>query len=275
MKAKKFLTMAALTMGLAMTGALMTSCSKIDIPVADNDGNPPVPKGKTVKLDTLSTNYVAQDGDILTGTLAGSYTISIADGATVTLSGVITQPFENVGIPIAGITCHGNAIIVLADDTNNEINGQDEHQPGIQAGGMGFTLTIRGGENGTGKLIATGGDGAAGIGSGYEGKCGDIKIEGGSITAIGGRGAAGIGSGSDGSCGKITISSPATGEAQGGEGSPWDIGAGKGGTCDEISIEEKTISGSWYGADPIDSPNGGGGGDSPFGDPNGGVSPIK
>ena len=38
MRTKTFLTMAAMTVGLAMTGAMMTSCSKIDNPT-DNPGD--------------------------------------------------------------------------------------------------------------------------------------------------------------------------------------------------------------------------------------------
>ena len=53
-------------------------------------------------------------------------------------------------------------------------------------------------------------------------------------------------------------SSPATGTAKGGEGSPWDIGPGSGGTCGEISVVEETISGSFGG--------GSGGGDGPIGE---------
>ena len=39
----------------------------------------------TVDLSTLDTDYQAQDGDTLTGTLAGQYKITVDDGATVTL----------------------------------------------------------------------------------------------------------------------------------------------------------------------------------------------
>ena len=269
MKTKNFFLTAALVVATALTGAMMTSCSKIDIPVADNDGYPPLPKGKIVNLSEKWTDYVAVDGDTLTGLLNASCKLSIADGATVTLSRV--SILDGNDYPWAGITCLGDATIVLADNTNNEINGQDKHQPGIQAGGKGTTLTIRGGEDGTGILFATGGNGAAGIGCGYEGKCGNIKIEGGSIMALGGEGAAGIGSGFNGSCGDIIISMPAKGTAKGGKGSPFDIGAGKDGTCGIIFVEDDTIEGSWDGS-PIVAPNGGGGGgDSPISDPNGSI----
>ena len=296
MKTKNFFLTAALVLATALTGTMMTSCSKIDIPVADNDGNPPVPKGKTVKLDTLSADYVAEDGDILTGTLKNWHKLSIAEGATVTLSDVITQIHDDTGITFPGITCEGNATIVLADGTVNELIA-NQGQPGILAGGKGTTLIIRGGEKGSGKLTATGrinaagigsgcdmtcgdikikgghieatgGDYAAGIGTGRHGRCGIITIEGGVIEANGGKYAAGIGTGRDGICGNIIISKPATGMATGGEYSPWDIGAGKDGMCSYIFIDEETIDGKWDdngGEIPIVDPNGGGGGDSPIG----------
>jgi len=265
MKTKNFFLTAAVVLATALTGAMMTSCSKIDIPVADNDGYPPLPKGKTVKLDTLSTEYVAVNGDTLTGTLAYAYLISITNGATVTLSGVTIHKGEIGTCLCAGITCLGNATIVLADETINEVGGLANNQPGIQAGPEGTTLTICSGENGTGGLTATGGDYAAGIGSGPYGSCGDITIEGGKITATGGDYAAGIGSGQYGSCGNITIRYPASGTAMGGLGSPYDIGAGDDGVCGEVSVEAETIKGSWDGSSPEDAPIGGGTGDSPIG----------
>ena len=262
MKTKNFFLTAAVVLATALTGTMMTSCSKIDIPVADNDGNPPVPKGKIVVLSELSADYVAQDGETLTGPLKEKYKISIANGATVTLSIVYID---------GGITCLGDATIILADDVNNTVNGLDEGQPGIQAGGMGTTLTIRGEKNSTGKLSATGGFGAAGIGSRAEGSCGDITIVGGVIEATGGSYAAGIGSGERGRCGKITIRKPATGTAKGGKDSPSAIGAGEEGECGEISVDKDSIIG---GDGPNVDPNGGGGGDGPDVDPNGGDSPA-
>ena len=43
--------------------------------------------GKFVDISTLSADFEAQDGDVLSGTLANNVKISIAAGATVTLSG--------------------------------------------------------------------------------------------------------------------------------------------------------------------------------------------
>ena len=256
MKTKNFFLTAALVLATALTGAMMTSCSNQDNPTNETiDGNPPVPKGRIVVLSELSADYVAVGGDTLAGPLKEKHKISIADGATVTLSGVLID---------GGITCLGDATIILADDRINTVNGMDEGQPGIQAGGMGTTLTIRGEEKSTGKLSATGGDGAAGIGSRAGGSCGDITIVGGVIEATGGMYAAGIGTGGRGSCGKITIRKPATGIAWGGIDSPKAIGAGEEGRCGEISVDEDSIIGVDDG--PNVDPNGGGGGDGPASD---------
>ena len=41
-----------------------------------------------VDLEKLNRDYTAQDGDVLTGILSGDYSVSVADGATVTLINV-------------------------------------------------------------------------------------------------------------------------------------------------------------------------------------------
>ena len=144
MKAKKFLTMAALTMGLAVTGAMMSSCSNPDYPTVDpNEGV--LPDGQTIVLSELEGDYVAQDGDILTGTLDGNtqpYKISIAEGATVSLSDATIQRDYSKNYSWAGITCLGDATIIL--DGENSVEGFHMYYPGIQPGPGGTTLTIKG-----------------------------------------------------------------------------------------------------------------------------------
>ncbi len=156
-----------------------------------------------VNLSALTSNYTAQDGDVLKGTLGSAYAITIADGATVTLSGVTVGDASSSH---AGIVCGGAATIILAEGTTNSVTGGNTNA-GIQAGGNGKTLTI----NGSGSLTANGGKnntyGGAGIGSnGNQNTCGNIVIEGGNIMAAGGPGAAGIGAGSNSNCGNISIS---------------------------------------------------------------------
>ena len=197
---------------------------------------------KVVNLTNLAAetnHYEAQDGDILTGAIDNTIKISIAAGASITLYNVSI----NAGWTLsgntswAGITCVGNATITLVG--TNIVNSCENGYPGIQAGGVNTTLTI----NGTGSLTATGGNNAAGIGSGAGATYGNISISGGTITATGGEKGAGIGSGDEvpsiNSCGTISISG-GTITATGGINAA-GIGSGAGdngslGTCGDISI---------------------------------------
>ena len=173
-----------------------------------------------VDLSKLTADYEAQDGDVLTGTLDGKaqpYKITIADGATVTLDGVTINGVSSSDVKWAGITCLGDATIILKDGSKNTVKGFYEDYPGIQAGPTGKTLVIKGEDQGTGSLDASPYDGGtehsygAGIGGGLDISCGDINIQGGVITVTGGYGAAGIGIGEgyeeeNVSCATITIS---------------------------------------------------------------------
>ena len=193
-------------------------------------------------LSKLTANYTAQDGDILTGTLGANVKISIAAGATVTLDGVTINGVNNSDYKWAGITCVGDAIIILKDDTENTVNGFSAEYPGIYVP-SGNTLTIKGETKGTGSLNASSNGNGAGIGGGYGNSinCGNIVIEGGDITATGSSYAAGIGSASNTSCGDITISG-GTITANGGE---YAAGIGTGYTensyCGDITISGGTV----------------------------------
>lgn len=182
-------------------------------------------------ISGLSADYVAQDGDRLVGTLANRVKISIADGATVTLHDVnINGSGTWIGSEWAGLTCEGNATIVI--EGTNKVMGFHDFYPGIFVP-EGKTLTIQGtgsleaccnsnyntpwgagiGSGNfacgnivikSGTIIARGGA-SAGIGCGYSGTCGNILIEGGDITASS-KSAPAIGSSFAGTCGNITIS---------------------------------------------------------------------
>lgn len=204
---KKFFWMAALATGMLVTGAMTTSCSKDNDNSADKPDEPVVinpPVNNTVDLSKLTKDYTAQDGNVLTGTLSKDCKVSIEAGATVTLSGVSINADVRVDGYCAGITCLGDATIILADGTTNTVKSlESRFYPCIQAGPEGTTLTIRG----TGKLIAnhSQSSGSAVIGGGYYYSCGNIRIEGGEITVTGQGDGAGIGSGSGHQCGNISI----------------------------------------------------------------------
>ena len=188
-------------------------------------------KDTKVDLSTLTENYVAKDGDILMGELKKNIKVSIADGATVTLRDLSIEGVKGEygdKYPWAGITCEGNATIVL--EGNNTAKGFDDVYPGIYVP-EGKTLTI----TGDGSLTASSNGNGAGIGAGNNMACGDIVIEGGTITATGGSGCAGIGGAGSGNCGNITITG-GTIEATGQQSAP-GIGAGDQARCGNITIE--------------------------------------
>ena len=211
----------------------------------------------SIDLSKLTADYEAQDGDVLTGTLDGNaqpYKITIADGATVTLDGVTINGVSSSDVKWAGITCLGDATIILKDGSKNTVKGFYEDYPGIQAGPTGKTLVIKGENQGTGSLDASPYDGGtehsygAGIGGGLDISCGDINIQGGVITVTGGYGAAGIGVGEgygeeNVSCATITISGGNV-TATGGYGAA-GIGGGYaynyGVTCGAITISGGTV----------------------------------
>ena len=195
-------------------------------------GTPGASGGKTVDLLTLTGDYVAQNGDVLKGILAKNVKISIANGATVTLAGMNITGVNNDSYKWAGITCLGDATIILKDGSTNTVKGFKANYPGIQAGPTGKTLTIKG----TGSLTASSYGGGAGIGGGYLIACGNIEIQGGTVTAQGGSSGAGIGSGGDAICGTITISGGTVSATGGEDAAGIGSGAGAGGSCGNIKI---------------------------------------
>lgn len=134
-----------------------------------------------VDLSQATGDYNAVDGDVLTGSTSG--TVTIANNAKITLSDVTIT---------GGIVCAGTAEITLVG-TNNV--SEATNKAGIQVGGSGTTLTIKG----NGSLTANGGNQSAGIGLSsaldVDTTGGDIVIEGGNITATGNGMGAGIGTG--------------------------------------------------------------------------------
>ena len=192
-------------------------------------------------LSKLTGDYTAKNGETLTGTLAGNYKISIADGATVTLDGVTITGENSSDYKWAGITCEGDATIILKDGSENTVKGFYERYPGIyvpddaENPANNKTLTIKG----TGSLTASSNGGGAGIGGGNSINCGNIEIQGGVITATGSSYAAGIGGANSSSCGTITISG-GTITATGGEKAA-GIGSVYCGDCGDITISGGTV----------------------------------
>ena len=130
--AKRMVVMCALVLG-------MTACS-------NEDNVPGEIPGRTniIDLSGVVSDLTITNGMTLTGKLTRFHNIRIAAGATVTLSGVripgrdITD--DDQLWTHAGITCLGDATIVLADSTTNYVKGFGSSYPGIQAGPKGTML---------------------------------------------------------------------------------------------------------------------------------------
>ena len=162
----------------------------------------------TIDLSKLSEPYIAVNGDVLTGKLPEDVNvkISITDGATVTLQDVTIEGWDREKYDWAGLTCEGDAIIVLKDV--NSVRGFYFIQPGISVP-VGKTLTIRG----DGTLNVQSNNSlhqyedvyGPGIGGRINNNCGNIQIESGIVNAIGHKRSPGIGSSKEQICGNITI----------------------------------------------------------------------
>ena len=216
---------------------------------------------RLVNLASITSDYTAQNGDVLSGTLDGTtqkYKISIADGATVMLSGATIngKDTDDTHELWAGLTCLGDATLIL--DGTNAVENFNRYYPGLQPGPAGTTLTIRG----SGSLTATGRNFGTGIGTKNDGgSCGNIRIEGGTVTANGGEGA-GIGSGYNSSCGDITITGGTVTATGGYDGAGIGSGNVNNGTskCGDITITGGTVTATGGGSGAgIGSGNGNGG----------------
>ena len=204
---------------------------------------------KVTDLATIKADYVASDKETLYGTLDANVKISIADGATVTLDGLTINGVNDANYKWAGITCEGDATIILKEGSTNTVMGFYLDAPGIFIP-EGKTLVIKGEGSLTASTyikdpsdIDTYGYGA-GIGGGKDVSCGNIEIQGGNIVANGGMFAAGIGTGgieneNSTNCGTIKISGGSVVATSKYFGA--GIGCGYSGICDIITISGGTV----------------------------------
>lgn len=182
----------------------------------------------TVNLSDIKSAYTAQDGETFTGTLSARIKFTVADGATITLKDAAVNGINGVDCAWAGITCLGDATIVL--EGTNFVQGYNDSYPGIYVP-ENKTLTIKG----AGTLSSQSNGRAAGIGAGEKNSCGNITIESGRIYALGGSNSAGIGGSDCHGCGDITITGGYV-YAQAAEKYAAAIGGGSESSCGNITI---------------------------------------
>ena len=196
-------------------GLKMTDASVVNLAGVSEGATINVSNGKTI------TGTLTDEDEYLT-----SATITIEDGAIVTLKDVVINPDGDFNSGISGITCAGNATIIL--EGTNTVKGFGLSGIEVKSG---KTLTIMG----TGTLNASGHYASSNAGIGGEG---NIVIMGGTINATGTSAAAGIGGRMGESCGNITISG-GTITATGGSYGDQYHGAGIGGGA-SYSIDNTT-----------------------------------
>ena len=164
---------------------------------ADNSGQTVTQGGGSAVPDEAPV-ITQRESSVETG---NTITINAAENATanVTISDV------NINTSDAAVSTSGKGNVNIELDGTNTLKSGVNHA-GLEKNSDGNQgkLTITD-ENENGKLIATGGSDAAGIGGGYCGDGNDITIAGGKVTATGGNYGAGIGGGGHGNGKNITI----------------------------------------------------------------------
>ena len=154
---------------------------------ADNSGQT-VTQGSGSAVPDEAPVITQRESSVETG---NTITINAAENATanVTISDV------NINTSDAAVSTNGKGNVnIELDGTNTLKSGRNHAGLEKNSDGNQGKLTITD-ENENGKLIATGGNGAAGIGGGLYAGGNDITIIGGEITATGGECGAGIGGG--------------------------------------------------------------------------------
>lgn len=130
--------------------------------------------GKLVNLTGRSSDYTAQDGDFITGSMT-NYNLTIAANANVTIS---NMTLTKSGSESGRFICGGNNTITLSGINSVSQSAGYTGYPAIYSGPTGTTLTIKG----CGRLTASCYSSAAVIGAGRETEsCGNIIIRDGEI----------------------------------------------------------------------------------------------
>lgn len=165
-----------------------------------------------IKVDAEAPVTIILDGTTIDNSGHNLSAISIEDDSQVTIrcadgtqahltGGAESTSTSDAG---AGIYVNHDASVTFASDANivataAVVSGTTQGKRAAGIGGAGS------GDSDSGQIVfengcyveaygATGEDGGAGIGSGYDGVCHNITVKGGTIVAKGGNGAAGIGS---------------------------------------------------------------------------------
>ena len=198
---------------------------------ADNSGQT-VTQGSGSAVPDEAPVITQRESSVETG---NTITINAAENATanVTISDV------NINTSDAAVSTSGKGNVNIELDGTNTLKSGVNHA-GLEKNSDGNQgkLTITD-ENENGKLIATGGNGAAGIGGGLYAGGNDITIAGGKVAATGGDYGAGIGGGFFGNGNDITITGGKVTATGGDYGA--GIGGGNQGNGSNITITDGEV----------------------------------
>ncbi len=171
LKGKRFLGLLMCVVMILITCPTSTFATTANTAYLDSNGIMQSVNATVIdsSITTLTSGWYVAKGTVSTGTItiSGDVKLILADGASLTAT---RNTINNAGVCVTSSN----------------------------------SLTIYGQTNNTGKLSATGGDYAAGIGGGFNETSGTINIYGGTIEAMG-QSAAGIGGGVNGHAGIINI----------------------------------------------------------------------
>ena len=224
----------------------------------------------SLPMTTYAANWYLEDGSVTVNADNSRQTVTQGSTSTPDEAPVITQRESSVetGNTIAiNAAENATANVTISDvnintsdaavstggkgNVNIELDGTNTLKSGRNHAGLEKSqngkLTITD-ENENGKLIATGGDYAAGIGGNQDGGGNDITITGGEITAIGGTNGAGIGGGFYAYGKNITIAGGKVTATGGDYGAGIGGGDYAGGNDINITGGKVTATGGEYGA---------------------------
>jgi len=154
----------------------------------------------------------------------------------------------------AGATVNGKVSLVLADGATLTVSAARNTAGITVAAGNTLTIYAQSAGASVGKLIATGGDSAAGIGGGNRTTCGKVNIYGGEITATGTGFGAGIGGGGSGNGGTVTVNGGKVVASGGNQLAP-GIGTVNGDSHGTLTVAEDVIVKAGSSANPTDELN--------------------
>ena len=224
----------------------ITVVDRADLPIARTPTVAYLDWNGAERIEKEVADYLEYYGDV---ELAGGVTYMVRGdvtvGSRIRVNGTADNPTRLVLCDGATLTAESgievakaNSLVICgqAQDSGKLIASVGWLAAGIGGGYLndGGTVTINGGI-----VTATGGQNGAGIGGGHNGAGGTVTVNGGVVTARGGTRAAGIGGGLSGAGGTVTVNGGTVTATGGDDGA--GIGGGLSGADAEVTLDETKV----------------------------------